>query len=160
VNRRSNCTMMVFIRSSACSVAKESRASFRYRVGKRGTPWRLVRKDAYTSYRNDTNLVQRSIVLTLSLSLAIVLLSSATCHLPVVRRQRQQSMTMPVGHPDSMQVWSHFVSNMAPVIERVVTFSKSLPGNSFILLLAVDFETACMWWSCLFGMAAVNNNCR
>ena len=28
-----------------------------------------------------------------------------------------------------MQVWSQFVSNMAPVIHRVVAFSKSLPGK-------------------------------
>jgi len=32
-----------------------------------------------------------------------------------------------------MKVWSLFVENMAPVIRRVVAFSKSLPGM-FILV--------------------------
>ena len=42
-NRSSNCMVKVFIRSTACDVAKESQASFRYHVGKRGhptLPWR------------------------------------------------------------------------------------------------------------------------
>ena len=30
--------------------------------------------------------------------------------------------------PDANWVWQQFVDNMAPVIKRVVTFSKYLPG--------------------------------
>ena len=49
-------------------------------------------------------------------------------------QSRQSSTAVTERPPDPMHVWSLFVSNMAPVIQKVVAFSKSLPGKLAELL--------------------------
>jgi len=46
-----------------------------------------------------------------------------------IDEQSRQSSTVTESPPDPQCVWSLFVSNMAPVIQKVVAFTKSLPGE-------------------------------